>query len=136
MAFVVTKDIETGNKVIDKEHVELFAKINDFMDACNKGKGQTEIAKTVDFLRKYTKAHFANEENLQKTLNYPNYATHKRFHEQFIANLDEIASDLQKNGVSATIVGRINIKIGTALIAHIKSEDVKLAKFLKEKQSA
>lgn len=136
MAFTVTKDIETGNTIIDKEHVELFSKINDFMEACNQGKGTKEIVSTVDFLRKYTKSHFSNEENLQKTNNYPGMPAHKRFHDEFIKNLDSIASDLQKDGVSPAIVGRINIKIGTALIAHIKSEDVKLAKFLKSKNSA
>ncbi len=133
MRFTVTKDIETGNTQIDREHVELFAKINDFMESCNKGNGKDEIAKTVDFLRKYTKTHFSNEENLQKSNNYERYATHKMFHDQFLKNLDDIVKAIEKDGPTATIIGKINIQIGTALIAHIKTEDVKLAKFLKEK---
>lgn len=133
MAFVVTKDIETGNSQIDREHVELFAKINDFMESCNKGKAKDEILKTVDFLRKYTKTHFSNEENLQKVNNYDRYTIHKKFHDQFIQNLEDIAVALEKEGPTGAIIGKINIKIGTALIAHIKTEDVKLAKFLKEK---
>lgn len=135
MAFTMTKDIETGNPQIDKEHVELFSKINDFMNACNQGKGREEIMTTVDFLKKYTKTHFTYEENLQMRNQYPNLPTHKGFHEQFIKNLDEIAKELQTNGVSVALVGKINIQIGSALIAHIKTEDVKLAKFLKEKTS-
>lgn len=132
MAFTLTKDIETGNKRIDSEHVELFAKINDFMESCNKGKGKDEIAKTVDFLRKYTKTHFAFEENLQKSNNYDRYNVHKAFHDQFIKNLDDIAKSISQDGVTPSIVGKINIQVGTSLIAHIKTEDVKLAKFIKE----
>lgn len=135
MAYTVTKDIETGNSQIDREHVELFAKINDFMESCNKGKAKEDIAKTVDFLRKYTKTHFSNEENLQKKSNYERYTIHKAFHEKFIKNLDEIATSIEKDGVSPSVIGKINIQIGTALIAHIKTEDVKLAKFLKEKNN-
>lgn len=132
MAFTLTNDILTGNTRIDKEHVELFSKINDFMESCSKGKGKEEIAITIDFLRKYTKTHFAYEEDLQKTNKYDRYNVHKAFHDQFIKNLDEIAKALDKDGVTPSIVGKINIQVGTSLIAHIKTEDVKLAKFLKD----
>lgn len=134
MAFAVTKDIETGNAKLDNDHVELFAKINDFMDACAQGKGTDEIMATVDYLRKYTKTHFAYEENLQKSMNYPNYVQHKEFHETFIKSLEDIAKEIQTSGVTASLVGKINIRIGSALIAHIKSADVQLARFLREQK--
>lgn len=134
MAFAVTKDIETGNAKLDNDHVELFSKINDFMEACSRGKATDEIMTTVDFLKKYTKTHFAYEENLQKTTNYHNYNQHKEFHEKFIKNLDDIVKEIQSSGVSAGLVGKINIQIGSALIAHIKTADVQLAQFLKDKK--
>lgn len=132
MAFVVTKDIETGNTKLDNDHVELFSKINDFMEACARGEGIDKIMKTVDFLRKYTKTHFTYEENLQKTKNYPSYQQHKDFHEKYIKNLEDIAKEIEASGVSAGVVGKINIHLGSALIAHIKTADVQLARFLKE----
>ncbi len=135
MAFLVTKDMETGNQQIDKEHVELFSKINDFMEACGQGKGRDEILQTVDFLRKYTRTHFTNEERLQQMSGYPHLASHKAFHDQFISNLETIAQKIQSEGVSVSLVGSINIQLGSALIAHIKTEDVKLAKFVKEKSA-
>lgn len=134
MAFSVTPDILTGNSQIDKEHVELFAKINDFMEACAQGKGTDEIMSTINFMRQYTKTHFTNEENWQKRNNYPGFIQHKAFHDQFMTNLDSISQELKISGVSSALVGKINIQLGSALIAHIKTEDVALAKFLKGKK--
>lgn len=135
MAFNVTPDILTGNSQIDKEHVELFAKINDFMEACAQGKGKDEISSTIDFMRQYTKTHFTNEENWQKRNNYPRYSHHKAFHDQFMSNLEGISNELKNTGISVALIGKINIQLGSALIAHIKTEDVALAKFLKEKNA-
>lgn len=134
MAFQMTKDIETGNQQIDKEHVELFSIINDFVDACSKGKGRDEILSTVTFLQKYTKNHFSNEEQLQRLHKYPHFMAHKHFHDNFIRTIDNILAQFNKEGVSIALVGKINMEIGNSLIAHIKTEDVKLAKFLQEKQ--
>lgn len=133
MPFIVTKDIETGNAQIDKEHVELFSKINDFMEACSKGKGRDEIMQTVKFLKNYTKIHFTNEENLQKIHNYPNYVAHKSYHTQFERSMENIIKQYDREGISIALVGKINQEIGNSLIGHIKTEDVKLAKFLQEK---
>lgn len=130
MAFTVTQDLITGNTQIDKEHVELFKMINDFMEACSQGKGRSEIMETVKFLRNYTNHHFGYEETIQKQHSYPNYPTHKAFHDKFNRSMDNIVKELEKDGVSITLVAKINQEIGSNLIAHIKTEDVKLAKFL------
>ncbi len=134
MAFTVTQDLITGNAQIDKEHVELFAKINDFMEACSQGKGRSEIMETVKFLRNYTNHHFNYEETIQKRHDYPHYAVHKGFHDKFNRSMDEIVSQFEKEGVSIALVAKINLEIGSNLIAHIKTEDVRLAKFLQSEQ--
>lgn len=133
MAFIMTQDIYTGNTQIDKEHVELFAKINDFTEACSQGKGRDEILATVKYLNSYVRTHFSNEELLQKMGKYPNYQEHKAFHDKYISNLENITKELEKDGPSISLVGKINMQITGALVSHIKTEDVKLAKFLKEK---
>lgn len=40
MKYEVTKDLETGNSIIDGEHRELFRAVNSLMDACGKGQGR------------------------------------------------------------------------------------------------
>ena len=50
MAFTWSKDLETGNAQIDKEHQELIQATNQLLDACAAGKGRSELGKTMDFL--------------------------------------------------------------------------------------
>lgn len=40
MKYELTKDLETGNLTIDREHKELFNAVNDMMDAWFQGKGK------------------------------------------------------------------------------------------------
>ena len=41
MRYEMTKDLETGNALIDSEHRQLFKAVNDLLDACSQGNGQT-----------------------------------------------------------------------------------------------
>ena len=50
MKYELTKDLETGNALIDSEHRQLFAAINNLMDACAQGKGRDQIMSTARFL--------------------------------------------------------------------------------------
>ena len=58
MAFTWTKDLETGNAQIDREHQELIRALNDLFAACSVGNGRSELSRTLDFLEQYTKTHF------------------------------------------------------------------------------
>ena len=65
MAYQFTKDLETGNSVIDSEHRQLIAAVNSLLDACSKGQGRTQLSSTANFLLNYTEKHFAYEEAIQ-----------------------------------------------------------------------
>lgn len=127
MAYNWTNDLLTGNTQIDSEHKELIKAINDLLEACSKGKGRAEVEKTVKFLSSYTKTHFAHEEILQMKSKYPDYANHKKYHQHFIATVDDIQKKLLATGPSIALVGEINTKVANWIITHIKKEDVKVA---------
>ena len=59
MAYIWSKDLETGNKLIDQQHQQLIQSINDLLDACSQGKGRDKIVETMQFLQSYTAKHFA-----------------------------------------------------------------------------
>lgn len=79
MKYELTPDLLTGNALIDSEHRQLFAAINDLMDACSQGKGRDKILSTAKFLTGYVAKHFGDEEQLQMRSKYPNYPAHKQF---------------------------------------------------------
>lgn len=131
MAYTFTKDLETGNAIIDSQHKELFKAINDLLAACASGKGRVEIEKTTKFLYDYTSKHFGDEERLQQQYKYPDYLNHKRYHEEFKKAVREIGDQLNKEGATIVLVGKVNSSIGDWLLNHIKREDVKLAAHIK-----
>lgn len=132
MVYKWTDDLLTGSTQIDNEHKELIKAINDLLEACSKGKGRTELEKTVKFLSSYTKTHFAHEEFLQIKSKYPDYNNHKKYHQHFIDTVENINKKLLENGPSIVLVGEINSKVANWIINHIKKEDVKVAAHIRK----
>lgn len=130
MAYSLTKDLETGNALIDSEHRQLFAAVNDLMDACSSGRGREKVKATAAFLNNYVAKHFNDEEQLQMRTKYPDYAKHKQFHEGYKQKLFTAVNSVATSGATIATIGELNQVIGI-LISHIRSEDKKLAAYLK-----
>lgn len=131
MAYELTKDLETGNALIDSEHRQLIGAINDLLAACAAGKGRDQILKTTGFLTEYTGKHFSDEEKLQQQYKYPDYPQHKRYHEAFKKTVAGLMKKLNEQGPTVVLVGEINSALAGWLINHIKQEDKKLAAYIK-----
>lgn len=131
MRYEVTQDLVTGNALIDSEHQQLFAAVNDLMDACSQGQGRAQIQKTVQFLNNYVIKHFQDEERLQTQNKYPNYQMHKTFHDGYRRQLSDTAQGLLREGPTVKALGDLNRVIGV-LVSHIRTEDKRLARYIKE----
>ncbi|HJB21139.1 MAG TPA: hemerythrin family protein [Candidatus Fournierella merdavium] len=131
MHYEVTPDLVTGNNLIDSEHRQLFAAVNDLMDACSRGEGRAKIENTVRFLIDYVAKHFRDEEDLQVRSKYPAYPTHKVFHDGYRRQLSDTARELLQQGPTVKALGDLNRVVGV-LVSHIRTEDKRLAKHVKE----
>lgn len=129
MRYEVTKDLETGNTLIDSEHRELFKMVNNLQDACTKGQGRSQVETAAKFLVDYVKKHFGDEQNLQVSVKYPGYPAHKNFHENYIAQIAAAANTILVRNADIASLAELNRMIGL-LIAHIRTEDKKLAAFI------
>ena len=131
MRYEVTPELLTGNVLIDSEHRQLFAAVNDLMDACSQGQGRAQIQKTVNFLTDYVVKHFQDEERLQTQNQYPGYSGHKTFHDGYRRQLSQTAQSLLQEGPTVKALGDLNRVVGV-LVAHIRTEDKRLARYVKE----
>lgn len=122
-----TKDLETGNKLIDQQHKQLIEAINNLLEACSKGQGKANVDKTLSFLSDYVVKHFADEEQLQLKYSYPEYGDHRKYHNGFKKVVQDIVDQYNNDGATLSLVISVNAKIADWLINHIKKEDVKLA---------
>ena len=122
-----TEDLLTGNDMIDEQQEQLFGHINNLLRACGEGKGRVELGRVVQFLIDYTEEHFSAEERLQDKYKYPDRENHKRYHEVFEHALREMADELEREGATVTLVGKINKSVGDWLVNHVKKQDVRVA---------
>ena len=130
MRYELTQDLLTGNNLIDTEHKQLFAAINDLLDACAQGKGREKLVDTAKFLNNYVNKHFSDEEKLQVSSNYPGYPPHKTFHDGYKRQLSDATQQFLAEGPTVRALGQLN-HMAAVLISHIRTEDRKLAKHLK-----
>jgi hemerythrin len=127
MAYVWSKDLETGHPLIDQQHKELIQAINNLLTACMQGKAKDALHPTLDFLLSYTKRHFGDEEVLQRQSGYPDHPNHKKMHDGFVKFVDELVQKVKAEGANAATVNKITTGVGDWLVNHIKKEDTKVA---------
>lgn len=122
----------TGNSKVDEQHKYLFEIINRLHTAMLEGYTKDVIKNTLEDLLKYTVEHFTMEELLMLYHRYPLYVEHKQKHTILTDKLKDLCDRFDDKNRS------INLKLlqflNQWLAHHIKGEDQKLIKFLKEKQ--
>ena len=132
--YVWDENLATGNEMIDSQHKVLFQRINDLLEACTEGKGRSEISSAVQFLEDYTREHFSDEEELQRRYQYPDRENHKRYHEGFRKVVHELGQQLEEEGPTVALVGKVNSSVGDWLVNHIQREDVRVAAHIASKE--
>ncbi len=63
-------------KEVDDQHKKLVAIINELHDAMRAGSGNAVLGNIFSKLTQYVASHFATEEKLMSTHNYPGYLAH------------------------------------------------------------
>jgi hemerythrin len=78
-----------GIKIIDDQHKEFVGLVNDiFCHATGNDEQEHEyFSKVIQKAVNYIKVHFATEEKLMRSIQYPDYAEHKRCHDCFVLDL-------------------------------------------------
>jgi len=86
-----------GIKVIDDQHKELFALINDMFNHVL-GDEQTErvyFKKVIQKAVEYVKVHFGTEEKIMLHTKFPGYLEHKKAHDAFVMTVVTKVQDFE-----------------------------------------
>ncbi|MCL1994400.1 MAG: hemerythrin family protein [Spirochaetes bacterium] len=125
--------LESGYEKVDSQHKQLVEALNKLIKASEQGRDQEEVFKTLEFLTGYVIMHFNTEEKLQKDYAYPEYLSHKQYHDDFKARAGELVEELKKQGPTAELVDLTTNTIGEWLLNHIKGHDLSMVSFIKSK---
>ena len=124
-------NLETGYGKIDSQHMRLVSMVNKLIEASSSGKDAAVVREALDFLARYAINHFADEERLQQAYGYPDYADHKRKHDDFKAVVGELIQRVQNEGPTEELIESVCNTIGSWLLEHIMGDDFRMAKFVK-----
>lgn len=131
MAIEWTEDLATSVVEIDRQHKEIFKKMDDLYLACRRGKGKAEVAGLIEFLKNYVAVHFDTEEKYMQQYDYPGYTSHKVEHTGFIKTIVDLKRQLETEGPNLALVIKTNLEVSDWLKKHICEIDKKLGSFLK-----
>ncbi|ULQ59627.1 bacteriohemerythrin [Brucepastera parasyntrophica] len=84
--------------MVDDQHKHLVSMTNELYEGCLLG-GEAAHAyfqKAIHEAVQYVQKHFATEEKILKTVNYPEYSIHKKEHEDFILEVLQQVKNFQE----------------------------------------
>ena len=86
-----------GIPLVDSQHKRLIEMANELYDACrlNDNFAEIQFKQTVHGAVAYVRYHFSTEEQVMKRTSYPEYAAHKKAHEDFILELLKNVKDFE-----------------------------------------
>jgi len=119
-----------GIETIDAQHLQLLEKAEAFMKAYTDNLDNDTVNSTLNFLESYVVEHFADEEALQVSSNYPKYNEHKIMHDSFITtDFAKLKEWINENGLTPD-----NMKYFTDILVkwvmdHIDGADLEFANY-------
>ncbi len=132
MAFMNWKDDFAVNvKEVDAQHKKLLELLNRLFDAMKVGKGREALGGILKELIDYTVYHFGTEERLFQQYGYPEYAKHKKEHDDLTKQAVELKTAFDAGQKMITIDVMNFLK--DWLNVHILQEDKKFGPFLNKK---
>lgn len=124
-----TDEYLTGIELIDMEHKELFEiveKANRLAKSYNDSSGYDTMIRILDELKKYTKEHFADEEEYMESIAYQGLEAQKRAHEAFIDKLENVDLSEMENNPREYLQGLLEFLLSW-LVNHILQSDKKIS---------
>lgn len=127
------ENLKIGVAKVDKQHKELFNRLNDFIKVVRNKKGkinEEKIQETLNFMEEYVVVHFNSEEKIQQKYDYPNYEEHHRIHEEFKAEVAKFKKQFESGNYDEDLIMEFSGRLLTWLINHVADEDQKIADYI------
>ena len=127
---------ELGVPVIDAQHKELFRRVDSFLKVLRSenswDENIPEINETLEFMKNYVVEHFRDEEEYQRSIDYPGYDAHKQLHADMVKYVLEV-SQYEQSSDNEDLMQQFGGRLLAWLINHVAAEDQRIADYAKKK---
>ena len=127
-----TNDLSVGVQQIDDQHKELIKRANAFLTSMTNNASNAEVLSILDFLGAYVKTHFQDEENLQRRYGYPEFAEHKKIHDDFMVTVGKIRGDIAEFGFTPVTSSLVSSTLTNWLMLHIGRKDKAVGEYIRK----
>jgi hemerythrin len=127
--------LELGVPELDRQHQELFRRVDMLVEAMMRRQGPEELARIFDFLGGYVFEHFAAEESLMRVHAYPQLPAHEAEHKRFIDDFRGLQREYAAEGPTALLLVRVNARVTQWLAEHISRTDRQFGAHLKSRRA-
>jgi hemerythrin-like metal-binding protein len=115
---------------IDQDHLKLIDLVNELHTATSQGRGQEVVRKIMGELMAYTKSHFSREEGIMEHAKFPQLATHKMLHAEFVNHMKKLQE--KHDSGSQTVASQLSALVRDWLSIHIRERDKEFSFFQKK----
>lgn len=116
-----------GVDLIDNQHIELFNMVENLIYNIKNGIKDIKIySDAIEFMKNYVIKHFKAEEEYQKSINYSDFQSHKKEHEDFIKVINEFEHYIKKSNFNIELIKRFSGTLTAWLIYHVAFTDQKI----------
>ncbi|MBN1264726.1 MAG: hemerythrin family protein [Anaerolineales bacterium] len=125
--FNFEKEFYLGIESVDKEHKALVQMLNDVYAKLREGDNEGAISYLNGTLSSYVAEHFTNEERFMESIGFPRLEEHRKVHENFKKQFEEIKPQLdtaEKKAFRAVLNDTFSW-----IITHIGKTDRKYAEY-------
>lgn len=124
---------ELGVSLIDAQHKELFRRVEAFLQVLrSKDTWEEKIPKineTLEFMKGYVVEHFRDEEEYQKSINFPGYEDHKQVHIDMVDYVLEVSKQYEESENNEYLMQQFGGKLLAWLINHVAADDQRIADY-------
>ncbi|HHV59032.1 MAG TPA: hemerythrin family protein [Clostridiaceae bacterium] len=128
---------EIGVPRIDAQHKELFSCVESFLQVLRAEESWNEkiprINETLEFMKRYVVEHFRDEEEYQKSINFPEYEYHKKIHNGMVKYVQEVSRQYEQSDNNEYLMQQLGGRLLAWLINHVAAEDQLIADYAKKK---
>ena len=123
----------SGVERIDAQHQEIFFLVHELGEAAALGTNKAEVGHFLDAFREHIVVHFGEEEAAMGKQGYPELPAHITAHHAISEQLAQLVM-AQNNG--EVVVASSVIAMGSLLVRHIQTDDLKMATWMREHAKA
>ena len=127
------ESLATGIDEIDEQHKSLIKKMNELSEAIGEEGDKKMAVEIIEFMEDYGQTHFETEEKYMKKYDFNRLSIQREAHEKFTKNVESVKSRIEEEGLTDDVVNDVNEYLINWFMNHIKTEDKKFSKFMKNK---